>query len=85
MFDQTPQTWRQDWQDITNALPIPPRAAQRNCHIAVTARVVWSRDGEEQIDTTAMACTDHAVLVELPDRRNRIVAAWLPPADVTRR
>ncbi|MCL1870987.1 MAG: hypothetical protein FWF90_11320 [Promicromonosporaceae bacterium] len=85
MFDQTSQHWEQDWQRILNALPIPARSAQVDCRIPVTARIVWERDGEEQLVTFAAAYTTRAVLVEVPDQRWRINAVWLAPADVRRR
>jgi hypothetical protein len=43
------------WQEITNAHDIPPWRSQRDCNIAVTARLVWERDGVELIATTAYA------------------------------
>ena len=53
--------------------------------IAVSARVVWETDGEEQADGWAIRWTRDVVLVELRDPRCATVGAWLAPWDVTRR
>lgn len=74
-------------QTITNELPIPPRRAQIDAPepIPVIARIEWAHDGEEQLDTKAIAWTSQAVLVLISDRRRRTIGAWLPPGDVARR
>ena len=62
------------------------RGSQRDCHIAVTARIVWEHDGAEDIETTAQAYTRDAVLVQLLDHRlAHTVAVWVAPTDVRRR
>lgn len=77
--------YRDQWQDILNGLPIPPRGRQHDCHIPVTARLVWERDGLELLDTTAYAWFGRLVLVEVLDHRRRIHGVWLHVSDVRRR
>jgi hypothetical protein len=50
----------------------------------VVARVVWERDGEEHVDTTALGWTGRDVYVRMPDTRYRFTAVWLDAADVAR-
>ena len=78
-------SFRDQWQDIANSFPIPPRARQHDCRIPVTARLVWERDGVELLDTTAYAWCGRLVLVEVLDRRQRTHGAWLHVSDVHRR
>lgn len=76
---------RQHWQEVRNARPIPPRKSQHDCLIPVTARIVWERDGEERIETTAEAWAGRDVFVMIDDRRWRLGGVWVDAADVRRR
>ncbi|WP_108495347.1 hypothetical protein [Promicromonospora sp. AC04] len=77
--------YRDIWQRITNAYEIPPRRSQRDCQIAVAARLVWERDGVEFLDTTAYAWSGDLVLVEVLDHRIRSNGVWVHKSDVRRR
>jgi len=52
--------------------------------IAVTARIVWGKDGEEHVPASAIAWTSTLVLIELRDPRCATIAAWFDPADLRR-
>jgi hypothetical protein len=85
-----PGPWDADadmWQAISNELPVPPRRAQVDAPepIPVTARIEWERDGEELLDTTAVAWAGRAVLVRIHDRRRQTLGVWLKAGDVRRR
>lgn len=75
------------YQRVLNALPIPARREQREAAvwIPIRARVVWELDGQDIFETDALGWTRHAVHVRLEDRRLRVKAVWLSPADVQRR
>lgn len=75
------------WQAITNEQPIPPLAAQTTDPdlTPVTARIHWAHDGEEQLDTVAIAWSGRAVLVRIEDPRRQTIGVWLDAEDVTRR
>lgn len=75
------------WQDITNAQPSPARRSQIDTPqpIPVTARIAWARDGEEQLDTVAIAWSGRIVLVRIEDPRRQTNGVWLDAADVKRR
>lgn len=77
---------RGDWQAITNAHPIPPRARQHDLdpYIPIHARLVWARDGEETRETFAVAWAGRSVLVNVPDRRLRVPWVWVDASDVQR-
>lgn len=77
---------REVWQAVVNERPIPARRAQVSAPtpIPVIARVVWERDGVEEIDTVAWGWTTRDVLVELVDPRRFILGIWLPSRDVRR-
>ena len=77
--------YRDQWQDISNALPIPPRRRQHDCRIPVTARLVWERDGLELVEAVAYAWFGRLVLVEVLDRRQHTHGVWLHVSDVRRR
>jgi hypothetical protein len=84
------QSWdayRDLWQAIVNARPIPPRRAQKVAPwpIPIRARVVWERDGVELVDTVATGWTSRLALVEIVDHRWRLRGVWLDAADVRRR
>lgn len=86
--DSTHSSWdsyRDQWQDIANELPIPPRRLQHDCWVPVTARLVWERDGLELLDTVAYAWFGRKVLVEMLDHRRYIHGVWLHISDVRRR
>ena len=56
---QESQSWDTDrwaWQEIRNALEIPPLRAQRDASTAipVRARIEWEREGVELLDTVAL-------------------------------
>ncbi|MBD0292955.1 MAG: hypothetical protein ICV70_05215 [Jiangellaceae bacterium] len=53
--------------------------------VPVRARIMWDRDGEEWIDTAALGWTGREVYVQMPDRRYRFTAVWLPAVDLRRR
>lgn len=74
------------WQDIVNAAPIPPRRVQRNLPepVDIDVRVVWARDGQETIRTRALGWSGNLAYVELDDPRARIRWVWLPAPDVRR-
>ncbi|WP_413452549.1 hypothetical protein AA0Y32_10200 [Georgenia phoenicis] len=75
------------WQLVLNEQPIPYRRAQVSCDlpVPVTARVVWERDGVEEVDTVVWAWTRRSVLVEMHDDRRQVIGVWLPARDVRRR
>ncbi|MFC8732198.1 hypothetical protein ACFT5B_07050 [Luteimicrobium sp. NPDC057192] len=76
---------RGQWQDVLNALPIPPYRQQRHMpRVAVLARVEWERDGVEVIDGHAEHWAGRAVLVHWRDLRLRNLGVWLDVADVER-
>jgi hypothetical protein len=82
------QHWQQPWQELRNALPIPRRGLQYDCQILVRARLVWSVDGAETIDSHVYAWAGgrpHRVLVQVTSTRLRIGGAWLPARDVAPR
>lgn len=78
--------WDEGRQAILNSRPVPPPRAQRGARdtIRVRARVVWERDGEEVLDTVAVAWTSRLVLVRVSDSRAVVRGAWLVPTDVER-
>ena len=53
--------------------------------IAVTAWVVWARDGLELIDATADAWSGRDVLVAMCDVRWTTLGVWLAAQDARRR
>ena len=75
------------WQAVLNERPIPPLRLQNNRRtpVAVSARVMWARDGEQWADTFAVDWVGDSVLVEVHDRRRQTKGVWLPAADVVRR
>lgn len=79
-------SWREGHQDVLNAHPVPERNTQTTAPnpVAVRARIVWAREGEELIATLAVAWTSQLVLVELADARCAVRGVWLEPADVQR-
>ncbi len=74
-------------QRILNARPIPPRRLQDlgRDTIPVTVRLVWERDGEQQLDTLARDWVGHDVLVDMADLRWPTRGVWVDADDVTRR
>jgi hypothetical protein len=78
-------SYRNEWQEILNAFPIPPRGRQHDCRIPVTAQLVWERDGLELLDTTAYAWFGRLVLVEVLDHRRWTHGVWIHLSDVRRR
>lgn len=82
----TVPSWHEGRQAVVNACPVPPRRAQRDAPVPVPvrARIVWQRDGEEQVQTVARAWTSRLVLVELSDARSTFRGVWLDPGDVER-
>lgn len=78
--------YRDRWQTVMNATPIPPRKAQRDLdpYVPVRAHLTWERDGEEERETVAAAWARRAVLVEVSDRRLQVRWVWLDAADVVR-
>ena len=59
-------------------------ATQRDW-IAIRARLVFARDGEQWLYGWAVAWTKDAVCVQLEDRRLPTSRIWLAPSDVQRR
>jgi hypothetical protein len=53
--------------------------------VPIVARIVWERDGEEQLETEALGWSGQNVYVRPLDPRYRFTAAWLDAADVRRR
>ena len=78
------QHWEHPWQELTNALAIPPRGRQHDCGVAVQAYLVWAEDGPQTVETIAYAWSlgPRRVLVQINDRRCQIGGAWLGPWDV---
>lgn len=74
-------------QRIRNARPIPPAGRQIAAKppIAVTAWIVWERDGLELLETTAQAWAGRDVLVAVRDVRWPVLGVWLLAQDVRRR
>lgn len=74
-------------QAIRNSRPIPPIGCQVAARppIAVTAWVVWARDGLELIDATADAWSGRDVLVAMRDVRWTTLGVWLAAQDARRR
>lgn len=66
----------------------PPAIARsltdRSDWIAVWARVVWERDGEEWLPGRATRWDRRHVFVRINDGRLQIPGVWLLPADVRR-
>lgn len=90
MHDPALHAWdarRDQWQDVLNARPIPPRHLQRlgRTPIPVHARLVWERDGEEWTATEATDWVGRDVLVSVHDTRRRTRGVWLDAGDVRRR
>lgn len=83
MRDTALDSWDAHHVPITNALPVPPRAAQIDLTPprAVTATIRWAT-GPETITTLADAWHGRAILVELLDPRSRVRGIWLPIEDV---
>lgn len=89
MHDVEPLAWdqhRTTWQDPLNALPVPPRRAQRDLvpPVDVVVRVVWPRDGAEHVKARAVAYTTRAVLCHWAEPRLRTLGTWFLPSDVER-
>lgn len=53
--------------------------------IAVTAKIKWIDDGEEIINTVAVAWHHRSVEVVLDDHRRNGITVWIPANDVQRR
>jgi hypothetical protein len=53
--------------------------------VPVVARIEWTVDGVEQLETEALGWTDRRVYVRLPDSRWRFTSVWLHASDVRRR
>ena len=51
----------------------------------MTARIVWSRDGEELVETRVIDWVGRDVLVYMWDNRCSTRGVWLDASDVTRR
>ncbi|GMA26223.1 hypothetical protein GCM10025864_39820 [Luteimicrobium album] len=76
---------RDSWQQILNAVDIPPFHEQRHMTpVAVRARVVWERDGQETIEGRVGYWAGRAVLVHWRDPRLRVQGAWFDVGDVAR-
>jgi hypothetical protein len=95
MDDLTARLDAQSWnardrlhQVIRNARPIPPGDAQRRFPepVAVTAWLVWERDGLELVDTIATSWAGRDVLVELSrEPRAWALGVWVSVQDARRR
>lgn len=76
------------WQDVLNE-SWPPADVARKLQdregIPVTVRVVFGRDGEQQLDGRARRWWEQHVYVELKDRRIRTTGVWVDASDVQRR
>ena len=84
-YVKPPPPWEAGRQGILNALE-----AQRPRHtfgqpVPVVARIVWTADGEEHIETATLGWTGQHAYIRLPDPRYRFTAVWLDATDVTRR
>jgi len=77
--------WYEGHQTILNAHDVPDRYSRARIPIPVTARVMWEVDGDELLDTVPDPWTRTLVLVEVPDGRWHLAAAWIPAGDVRRR
>lgn len=73
-------------QHILNAHDVPPGVHHDvENPIPVTVRILWERDGLEEVDTVAVEWTSRLVRVWLSDRRWQPAAVWVPAEDVRRR
>ena len=79
------------WQEVVNAVEVPPRGEQRDVHppVPVLARYVWGRDGGAWLDGHVMAVWERrgyepVVLVHRDhrDRRAQTRGVWLRACDV---
>jgi hypothetical protein len=79
------------WQRCLNAMPVPPRAEQRDVPhgVLVRARWVWERDGEERLEGRVMSVWERrgyedVVLVHrlARDARGQTHGEWLRASDV---
>lgn len=75
------------YQQVLNSRPIPPHHLQRKNrhHIPITARIVWSVDGEELIECEAADWVGRDVLVWGLGTRCRTRGVWVDVDDVERR
>ena len=64
-------------QAILNALTAQMPRHTFSSPVPVVVRIVWERDGEEYIQTVALAWTGRDGYVRMPDRRYRFTACWL--------
>ena len=80
-----PPAWDEGLQEVINGFDVPRRFTRPKVGIDVVARVVWERDGEELVETSAVGWTRDLVLVQLQDRRSQFRGVWVRPRDVRRR
>ena len=81
-----PRAWDDDLQRVLNTHPVPARYTNAPWpHPPVRARLVWERDGEQWLDTVAVAWTRELVLVDVVDPRVQVHGQWLAVEDVERR
>lgn len=66
-----PTTDRHQWTRPAEPLP-------------VAVRIVWERDGEQQLEAMATRWSGQHVYVEFTDTRLRMTGAWVDAADVRR-
>ncbi|PJI85534.1 hypothetical protein [Luteimicrobium subarcticum] len=72
-------------QTVLNAHPVPARRAQIDMpSVRVTARVIWSTDGEETIAGTSDAYCGRLILVHTRELRLDVRSIWLDVTDVER-
>jgi hypothetical protein len=76
-----------DHQKIMNGDHGPPTPLRKVLPqpIQVVARLEWHRDGEEYVNTVALAWHGDEVEVVVIDERHSGSTAWIPASDVKRR
>jgi hypothetical protein len=79
------KAWWEGKQRILNGHPVPARFTRARVPVPVTVRLVWERDGAEQLDTVATAWTRRLVLVDVTDARVMVNGVWVGVGDVRRR
>jgi hypothetical protein len=80
--DQWQQVRNEHWPPLGVARAL--RDAPTGQQVDVTARVVFSVDGEQHLPGRATRWTRHHVCVVIDDPRLQVAYVWLRPADVHR-
>lgn len=83
--ENQPRAWDDGLQQILNDHPVPQKWTRHRAGIPVEARIEWSQDGVERIQTLAFGWTRTLVLIRVSDGRYQLRGAWVPATDVRRR